>query len=76
MPASAPEKWATFRAYNLRDVETEMAIQERLRKIPPCPRKCGHSTISTNRSTTGGIGVDRTLVRGAIGIDKRSRGKN
>ena len=34
MPASAPEKWATFRAYNLRDVETEMAIQERLRKYP------------------------------------------
>ena len=34
MPASALEKWATFRAYNLRDVETEMAIQERLRKYP------------------------------------------
>ena len=31
MPADAPEKWATFKAYNLRDAETEMGIQERLR---------------------------------------------
>ena len=34
MPVSAPEKWTTFRAYNLRDVETEMSIQDRLRKYP------------------------------------------
>ena len=34
VPASAPEKWVTFKAYNLRDVETEMSIQDRLRKYP------------------------------------------
>lgn len=36
-PADAPEKWSLFKAYNLRDVETEMGIQ-------PCPatmiRRC------------------------------------
>lgn len=26
LPADAPEKWAAFKAYNLRDVETEMSI--------------------------------------------------
>ena len=31
-PEDDPEKWALFKAYNKRDVEVEMAIQERLRK--------------------------------------------
>ena len=72
MPASAPEKWATFRAYNLRDVETEMGIQERLRKYP-VPEEVWSQYHLDQQINDRGIGVDRTLVRGAIGIDKRSR---
>lgn len=72
MPASALEKWATFRAYNLRDVETEMAIQERLRKYP-VPEEVWSQYHLDQQINDRGIGVDRTLVRGAIGIDKRSR---
>ena len=72
MPASAPEKWATFRAYNLRDVETEMAIQERLRKYP-VPEEVWAQYQLDQQINDRGIGVDRTLVRGAIGIDERSR---
>ena len=72
MPASAPEKWATFRGYNLRDVETEMAIQERLRKYP-VPQEVWAQYHLDQQINDRGIGVDRTLVRGAIGIDKRSR---
>ena len=72
MPASAPEKWATFRAYNLRDVETEMAIQERLGKYP-VPEEVWSQYHLDQQINDRGIGVDRTLVRGAIGIDKRSR---
>jgi len=72
MPASAPEKWATFRAYNLRDVETEMAIQERLRKYP-VPEEVWSQYHLDQQINDRGIGVDRTLVRGAVGIDKRSR---
>lgn len=30
----APDKWATFKAYNKRDVEVEMSIKERLKKFP------------------------------------------
>ena len=72
MPASAPEKWATFRAYNLRDVETEMSIQDRLRKYP-VPEEVWSQYHLDQQINDRGIGVDRTLVRGAIGIDKRSR---
>ena len=72
MPASAPEKWATFRGYNLRDVETEMAIQDRMRKYP-VPEEVWSQYHLDQQINDRGIGVDRTLVRGAIGIDKRSR---
>ena len=33
-PYHAPDKWALFKSYNKRDVETEMAIQDKLRKFP------------------------------------------
>ena len=72
MPASAPEKWATFRAYNLRDVETEMSIQDRLRKYP-VPDEVWAQYHLDQQINDRGIGVDRTLVRGAIAIDERSR---
>ena len=72
MPASAPEKWATFRAYNLRDVETEMSIQDRLRKFP-VPDEVWAQYHLDQQINDRGIGVDRTLVRGAIDIDERSR---
>ena len=72
MPASAPEKWTTFRAYNLRDVETEMSIQDRLRKYP-VPQEVWAQYHLDQQINDRGIGVDRTLVRGAIDIDERSR---
>lgn len=72
MPVSTPEKWTTFRAYNLRDVETEMSIQDRLRKYP-VPEEVWAQYHLDQQINDRGIGVDRTLVRGAIGIDKRSR---
>ena len=34
LPEHAPEKWAQFKAYNKRDVEVEMSIQDKLRKFP------------------------------------------
>ena len=34
LPADAPDKWETFKRYNLRDVETEMGIKTRLAKFP------------------------------------------
>ena len=34
LPKDYPEKWERFKAYNLRDVETEMGIQQKLTKYP------------------------------------------
>lgn len=34
LPENAPDKWAAFKRYNIRDVEVEMSIQEKLVKFP------------------------------------------
>ncbi len=34
LPGDDPEKWQLFKAYNKRDVETEIAIEARLSKVP------------------------------------------
>ena len=34
LPLDAPDKWAVFKSYNIRDVEVEISIQERLQKFP------------------------------------------
>lgn len=72
MPADAPEKWATFKAYNLRDVEAELAIQERLRNFP-VPDEVWEQYHLDQQINDRGIAVDMTLVRNAIAINTQSR---
>jgi len=72
LPVDAPDKWSTFKAYNLRDVETEMGIQERLRKYP-VPDAVWDQYHLDQQINDRGIAVDMTLVRSAIAIDERSR---
>lgn len=71
LPADAPDKWTTFKAYNLRDVETEMSIQERLRKYP-VPDTVWEQYHLDQQINDRGIAVDMTLVRSAIIIDEHS----
>ena len=71
-PSDAPDKWSIFKAYNLRDVETEMGIQERLRKYP-VPDAVWDQYHLDQQINDRGIAVDMTLVRSAISIDERSR---
>ncbi len=72
LPVDAPEKWVAFKAYNLRDVETEMAIQDRLRKFP-VPDEVWEQYHFDQQINDRGIAVDMTLVNSAIAIDERSR---
>lgn len=72
LPADAPDKWSIFKAYNLRDVETEMSIQERLRKYP-VPDAVWDQYHLDQQINDRGIAVDMALVRSAISIDERSR---
>ena len=72
LPEHNPEKWERFKAYNLRDVETEMQIQKRLSnfQVPDAIWEEYHLDQETNDR---GIGVDMELVRQAIAMDVRSR---
>ena len=71
-PEHAPEKWEWFKAYNLRDVETEMQIQKRLSNFP-VPDAIWEEYHLDQEINDRGIGVDMELVRQAIAMDARSR---
>lgn len=71
-PADAPDKWALFKSYNKRDVETERQIQERLRKYP-VPDMVWEQYWLDQEINDRGIRVDMTLVQNAIQMDELSR---
>ena len=72
LPEHDPEKWERFKAYNLRDVETEMQIQKRLSHFP-VPDAIWEEYHLDQEINDRGIGVDMELVRQAIAMDARSR---
>ena len=72
LPEHAPEKWTQFKAYNVRDVETEMAIQARLANFS-VPEEEWQNYNLDQQINDRGIQLDMTLVREAIRCDERSR---
>ena len=72
LPQDAPDKWVLFKAYNLRDVETEMGIQKRLRRYP-VPETVWDEYHLDQEINDRGIAIDRMLVKSAIYMEKRSR---
>lgn len=68
----APDKWAAFKAYNLRDVEAELSIQSRLAKFP-VPDTIWEEYALDQRINDRGVALDKVLVRNAIRTDERSR---
>ena len=71
-PQDAPEKWAAFKAYNLRDVETEMAIQQKLSKFPVDESEWVNYHLDQEINDRG-VALDMELVQQAIQMDSRSR---
>ena len=69
-PTDAPERWKLFKAYNLRDVETEMAIQQKLSKFPVTESEWRNYTLDQQINDRG-ILLDRTLVTQAIRCDEQ-----
>ena len=65
------EKWETFKAYNKRDVETEMSIQKRLGKFP-VPDEVWDEYHLSEEINDRGIGVDTNFVSHAIARDRDS----
>ena len=73
-PEHAPDKWEAFKAYNRRDVETELSIQERLAKFP-VPDTVWEEYAHDQEINDRGVALDMALVRNAIKADARSRTK-
>ena len=69
-PEDAPEKWRRFKAYNLRDVETEMSIQQKLSKFPVSESEWGNYQLD-QRINDRGIMLDRVFVAQAIRCDEQ-----
>lgn len=72
LPQHDMEKWEQFKAYNLRDVETEMSIQRKLTRFP-VPDSIWDEYHLDQEINDRGIGLDMTFVEQAIAIDSISR---
>lgn len=72
LPEHDMEKWETFKAYNKRDVEVEMSIQDRLKKYP-VPDFVWDEYHIDQEINDRGIALDMTLVKNAIAFDEKSK---
>lgn len=72
LPEHDKEKWDRFKAYNIRDVEAEMQIQERLVKFP-VPDSVWDEYHLDQEINDRGILVDMPFVEQCIEIDRVSR---
>lgn len=72
LPSHAPDKWNIFKSYNKRDVEVEMAIQERLQKYP-VPDTVWEEYHQDQEINDRGIAIDLELARQAVAMDAKSR---
>lgn len=72
LPEHDMEKWQRYKAYNIRDVETEMQIQKKLSKFH-VPEEIWEEYHIDQEINDRGIRVDMPLVKQAIAIDELSR---
>ena len=67
-PADAPERWATFKAYNIRDVEVEQAILAKVRRLE-VPAFDDALYVADQEINDRGVLIDRQLVANAERFD-------
>ena len=72
LPEHAPDKWTAFKSYNIRDVEVEISIQEKLAKFP-VPDPVWDEYHLDQEINDRGVALDMELVQQAIEMDTRSR---
>ena len=75
LPHHDLEKWSTFKEYNQRDVETEMAIKKKLSAFPMPHSEWENYWIDQNINDRG-ILIDEVLVDSAIKFDEILREEN
>lgn len=71
-PFHAPDKWEAFKKYNIRDVETEIGIKDRLAKFPVSDDVWDEYHIDQEINDRG-VRLDMDLVQEAIEMDTSSR---
>lgn len=72
LPQHDPEKWAEFKEYNLRDVEAELEIQQRLFNFP-MPDAEWENYFLDQEINDRGIILDMDFVNAAIHLDSQAR---
>lgn len=72
LPEHAPDKWETFKAYNRRDVEVELAIKQKLSKFP-VPDFVWDEYHLDQEINDRGIAIDLAVVENAIAFDEKSK---
>lgn len=72
LPVHDMEKWEKFKAYNLRDVEAEMQIQQKLMKFP-VPKMVWDEYHLDQEINDRGICLDMVFAKQAIEMDGISR---
>lgn len=72
LPSDDPEKWSVFKKYNIRDVDVEMEIQQKLRSHPVPDSVWEEFTIDQEINDRG-ILIDLPMVKNAIRLDALSQ---
>ena len=72
MPYHDKDKWEVFKSYNLRDVETEMEIKQKLSRFPVSDFIWDEYHLDQEINDRG-IGVDMAFVSNAIRLDEISK---
>ena len=75
LPHHDLEKWSTFKEYNQRDVETEMAIKKKISAFPILKSEWENYWVDQNINDRG-ILIDEVLVDSAIKFDEILRDEN
>lgn len=72
LPMHDMEKWNSFKTYNLRDVETEIGIQQKLARFP-VQNEIWDEYHLNEEINDRGIGIDMVFVEGALAMDAKSK---
>lgn len=65
-----PEAWEIFKAYNKRDVETEMEIHDKIVSLAQIPEHLWDEYALDQRINDTGVRIDPVMVRAAVSIDE------
>jgi DNA polymerase len=70
LPSDAPEKWEQIKAYNIRDVQVELAIRKKLEKYP-IPEAEHDLYVLDQKINDRGFQADMNFVMQAITCDRQ-----